>query len=119
MLRGAANCNENARCRSHDPCPRCLCLRVLDRDDWQLIDFYRSVSDQVIETGKDFMPRLEGYRAGLEIGGHARRDWPWLCEGARTIHGFMYRTNEVNWYRELGKPLRDVTPEDVTDGATL
>lgn len=81
------------------------------------MDFYRTVADQVVETGKDFMPRMEGYRAALELSGRPRETWPWLTEGARMIHGFMYKTADINWWAELGKPLRDVTPEDVTDGS--
>ena len=116
---------ENPCRRGGERCGRCEALDVLTDEDWYLIRFYHYVEDQYINQtpmggGKDcpplMTPRLEAYRAALEIHGYPRELWAWLTEWAKVLHRLHRKLDVVSaleWHREFGKPLRDVTPADL------
>lgn len=58
-------------------------------------------------------PRLEAFRAALEVHGYPRELWSWLMDGATMIHRLCNQLDVVNWYEELGKGYSDVRIEDV------
>ena len=102
-----------------------MALDVLTSKDWAAVNFYRRVSDQYINqtpmgAGKNrppvLTPRLEGYEAALRVGSYPRHLWEWLMDTAAMLHRLVREIDTVDWHMELGKSLRDVTPEDVTDG---
>jgi hypothetical protein len=112
MKSAAASCSVNRPCRHYDPCARCSAERYLLQSDWELLEFYNIVQDQV--DGVSGAPRLEGYEAAARLHGYPPSRVPWLVAGAALINRLISKTDVVDWQRECGKPLRLIGPEDVS-----
>jgi hypothetical protein len=93
----------------------------LEPGDWQVIGFYCRVRDQYdnltpmgVEKGKPMAlyPRIESYRAALELYGYPRTSWAWLTDGALLLHRLLHKLEHINWYAEFGKPLSQLSAGD-------
>ena len=83
-----------------------------------LLQFYQRIRDQYInqtpmgtEKGAPMhlTPRLEGYRAALELYEYPRWLWEWLIEWGIAIHGMVHGmapVTEMDWMLEFGRPRR-------------
>ena len=58
-------------------------------------------------------PRLEAYRAALELYGYPREEWETLTRGAVTLHRLIHKMDSVHWPDEVGKPRHRVEPEEL------
>jgi hypothetical protein len=115
MLKSAAaSCTDDNPCRHYDPCARCQAGRYLSEDDWLLIGFYRTVQDQI--DGMSGAPRLDGYSAAVELHGYPPELRSWLVQGAAMLARLISKQDQVDWLRELGKPMRYVTAAELIDG---
>ncbi len=85
---------------------------MLTAEDWYLIGFYRLVQDQV--EGMANLPRLDGYRAALELYEYPQAHHAWLVSGALTLHKLINKQDTVAWQLETGKLMSDIRPEDVS-----
>jgi len=108
--------------RSGPRCGRCEAIDYLTDEDWYLIGFFYKVEDQYInqtpnggtkESPAVLTVRLEGYEAALRIGNYPRDQWEWLVKWGKTLHRLFRKLDNINWYLETGKPLRDITPADL------
>lgn len=96
-------------------CPRCEAGAYLTGDDWLIVRFYQSVSDQwdnVAPMGVEKGPlpvflRLEALRAELEIRDVPRHLWGWYTDGARLIHRLVHQLDRVDWHGDV--PLFDAS----------
>lgn len=113
MLKGKGNCNENSPCPYYAPCPAHEAARILTREDWELVAFYRQCADQVTVVGETVVPRLEGFEAAARLYMHPEELRPWLTEGACLLFRLLNDLETINWWEELGKPFHLVKPEDV------
>lgn len=74
-------------------CPVCLASAFLQPEDWEAIQFYSQVADQVVcitpmgdESGHYVMaPRLEGWQAAAELNGIPQGNRGSLVERARFL----------------------------------
>ena len=90
--------------------------------DWAVIGFYLRVRDQYINQAPmgvtkgplPLHPRIESYRAALELFGYPVDTWAWLTDGALLLHRLCNDLERINWYVECGKTLEHVTVDDVT-----
>ena len=85
-----------------------------------MIDFYRLVSEQVVnltpvgatEGPNYIVPRYEGWVAGLMIMGVARESWRWLIEDAEFVHGCIRRKTGKGRYYNLERDALYSDDED-------
>jgi len=83
----------------------------LTAKDWYAVGFYRRVALQYVNQGSTkegktvLTPRLEGFRAALDVYEYARADWPWLTDWASFLMGAVFGESS---------PLLPVRFRDVT-----
>lgn len=112
LMTAETTCTDEQPCPRFSPCSGCQARQILTSEDWYLISFYRLVAAQV--DGMGGRPRLEGYRAALDLYGYPRSHHTWLAAGAQMLHGLMTKQDKVAWQRETGKHYGQIRPEDVS-----
>jgi hypothetical protein len=100
------------RCQA-TPCLLCGAVAHMTTEDWKVMDFYRIVSDQVVnltpgEDVRQLVPRLEAWIAAADLAEVPRSSRALLIEQARVIFdGANDRIVEHGLHK---RPLADFDP---------
>lgn len=78
-------------------------------------DQYDNLAPMGVEKGHKLplIPRIESYRAALDLYGYPRATWRWLTDGALLLHRLIHGLEHINWHSECGKMMAQLTASDV------
>ena len=85
--------------------------------DWYVLEFYQHVADSYRNqaAGADYAPTpaFVEWESLARVHGYPEHEWPWLFRHARAVFRWHRAEEPVEWYKETGKTLDQLTPEDI------